>query len=57
MKRLLLILLLLISGVVVAQEDATEDDVVLYRDSIPAADTLTFETVASNLMRPRCSTT
>ncbi|MEL6525220.1 MAG: PQQ-dependent sugar dehydrogenase, partial [Chloroflexota bacterium] len=52
MKRLILILLLLVSGVVVAQEDATEDDVVLYRDSIPAADTLTFETVASNLIRP-----
>lgn len=52
MKRLILILLLLMSGVVVAQEDATEDDVIVFRDGIPSGDTLAFETVASNLIRP-----
>lgn len=47
MKRLLLILILLLSGTVFAQ-----DDVTLYRDNVPSAETITFETVASNLVRP-----
>lgn len=52
MKRLIVLLVLLMSSVVMAQEETETDDVVLYRDSIPAAETLAFETVVDNLVRP-----
>jgi len=48
MKRLLLLVLLLIGSSALAQEE----EPLLYRDSIPAVDTLEFETVVDGLTRP-----
>ncbi|MEO1286202.1 MAG: hypothetical protein AAFV93_00430 [Chloroflexota bacterium] len=55
MKRILLILLLVVASsiIVSAQDDETmADEPVLYRDSIPSVDTLAFEPVVTNLIRP-----
>lgn len=52
MKRVILILLLLIATVASAQDEEVNTEPILYRDAIPAVDTLTFEPVITNLVRP-----
>ncbi len=49
MKRLILMMMMLVSMTISAQED---DSPLLYRDAIPSADTITFEPVITNLVRP-----